>query len=66
MRAEMPFPLHGTHSDTSGESINHQLYDYCGREHLTFTHSRPGKKNDNPQVEQKNYSVVRRLGVWSL
>lgn len=60
-RVELPFPLRGIHSDTGGEFINRQLYDYCGREHLTFTRSRAGKKNDNPQVEQKNYSVVRRL-----
>ncbi len=60
-RVELPFPLRGIHSDTGGEFINRQLYDYCGREKLTFTRSRAGKKNDNPQVEQKNYSVVRRL-----
>ncbi len=60
-RVDLPFVLHGIHSDTGGEFINRQLYDYCGCERLTFTRSRAGKKNDNPQVEQKNYSVVRRL-----
>jgi hypothetical protein len=62
LRVDLPFRLLGIHSDTGGEFINRQLYDYCKREPpLTFTRSRAGKKNDNAQVEQKNYSVVRRL-----
>jgi hypothetical protein len=61
MRVDLPFRLLGIHSDTGGEFINRQLYDYCKHEPLGFTRSRAGKKNDNPQVEQKNYSVVRRL-----
>ena len=34
---------------------------YCDHEQLTFTRSRVGRKNDNPYVEQKNWSVIRRL-----
>ena len=37
------------------------LYNYCRREGITFTRSRSYKKNDSCHVEQKNWSVVRRL-----
>ena len=43
------------------EFINHHLYAYCQRKEITFTRSRPYKKNDNAHVEQKNWSVERRL-----
>ncbi len=33
---------------------------YCIKNEITFTRSRPYKKNDSCFVEQKNYSVVRR------
>ena len=37
------------------------MYSYCRREGITFTRSRSYKKNDSCHVEQKNWSVVRRL-----
>ena len=57
----LPFPLLGIDSDNGGEFINHKLYAYCRRKGITFTRSRPYKKNDGAHVEQKNWSVVRRL-----
>ena len=57
----LPFPLLGLDSDNGGEFINHHLYAYCQRREITFTRSRPYRKNDNAHVEQKNWSVVRRL-----
>jgi hypothetical protein len=33
---------------------------YCEAERITFTRIRPGRKNDNCFVEQKNYSIVRK------
>lgn len=60
-RTRLPFPLQGVDSDNGAEFINDQLIRYCSREHLTFTRGRVGHKNDNAFVEQKNWSVVRRL-----
>jgi hypothetical protein len=60
IRQRLPFPLLGLDSDNGGEFINHHLKRYCEREEITFTRSRPYRKNDNCFVEQKNYSVVRR------
>ncbi len=63
-RVDLPFTLLGIHSDSGSEFINDQLYRYCKAEHLQFTRSRAGKKNDNARVEQKNWSVVRRLSGY--
>lgn len=51
-------------SDNGAEFINNQLIRYCAQEQLTFTRSRVGRKNDNAFVEQKNWSVVRRLAGY--
>jgi len=40
---------------------NDLLYRYCQDQHITFTRSRPYRKNDQAHVEQKNWAVVRRL-----
>jgi len=61
IRGRLPFALLGLDSDNGGEFINHHLYRYCEQERITFTRSRPHRKNDNCFVEQKNYSVVRRF-----
>ena len=61
IRQRLPFPLLGLDSDNGSEFINQHLYSYCQREKITFTRSRAYKKNDNCHVEQKNWSVVRRL-----
>ena len=61
IRARLPFRLLGIDSDNGGEFITDQLCRYCDAEHLTFTRGRVGRKNDNAYVEQKNWSVIRRL-----
>ncbi len=61
LRERLPFPLLGLDSDNGSEFINETLYRYCLQEEITFTRSRPYKKNDQAHVEQKNWSIVRRL-----
>ena len=61
MSTQLPFRLLGLDSDNGGEFINDLLYRYCLAELITFTRSRPYRKNDQAHVEQKNWSVVRRL-----
>ena len=60
VRKDLPFGLLGLDSDNGSEFINDQLLKYCRQEKITFTRSRPYRKNDNCFVEQKNYSIVRR------
>jgi hypothetical protein len=57
---ELPFPLLGLDTDNGSEFINHQLFRWCADREITFTRSRPFRKNDNCFVEQKNWSVVRQ------
>ena len=57
----LPFAFLGLDSDNGSEFINHHLFTYCQRKGITFTRSRPYKKNDSAHVEQKNWSVVRRV-----
>ncbi len=61
VRERLPFPLLGLDSDNGSEFINENLAKWCRHEHITFTRSRPYKKNDNCYVEQKNGFIVRRI-----
>lgn len=56
----LPFPLRGLDSDNGSEFINNQLVSWCAEQQITFTRSRPWRKNDNCFVEQKNWAVVRQ------
>ena len=60
-QTRFPFPILGLDSDNGSEFINANLLRYCKRQHITFTRSRPYKKNDQAHVEQKNWSIVRQL-----
>jgi hypothetical protein len=51
MRKRLPFPLLGIDSDNDSAFINANLPRYCTEAGITFTHSRPYKKND--QVEAR-------------
>jgi hypothetical protein len=65
VRRRFPFAILGIDSDNGAEYINHKLMRYCQRERLTFTRSRPYRKNDNAHVEQKNWEAVRKMIGYS-
>lgn len=56
----LPFPIRGLDSDNGAEFINAHLLAWCEEHAITFTRSRPYRKNDNCFVEQKNWPVVRQ------
>lgn len=60
IEARSPFPWKSIHSDNDNAFINSQLYDYAEERHYGFTRSRPYRKNDNPHIEQKNFTHVRK------
>ena len=60
LRQRLPFPLLGIDSDNDSAFINGTLIHYCRSQRITFTRSRPYRKNDQAHVEQKNWSIVRR------
>jgi hypothetical protein len=57
---EAPAVLLGIDSDNGSEFINDQLFRYCSEHEITFTRTRPYRKNDICFVEQKNWTVVRQ------
>lgn len=65
LRRRLPFTVRGLDSDNGTEFINHHMVAYCHEQEITFTRSRPYRKNDNCYVEQKNWSVVRRAVGYS-
>ena len=60
LQARLPFPLLGIDTDNDGAFINGTLKRFCEKAEITFTRSRPWKKNDQAWVEQKNGAVVRQ------
>ena len=65
IRARLPFPIKGLHSDNGAEFINQHLLRYCEQEKITFTRGRPYRKNDTCHIEQKNWSIVRRFAGYA-
>ena len=61
IRKRTPFEWKGIDSDNGPEFINHHLINYCEKENLEFTRSRPNKKNDNAYIEEKNWTHVRKV-----
>jgi Integrase core domain len=61
LREGLPFKILGLDSDSGSEFLNAPLVEYCAAQRITFTRSRPYRKNDSCFVEQKNWAVVRRL-----
>jgi hypothetical protein len=55
-----PFEIKSIHSDSGKEFINAHLFRYCRENNITFTRSRPYKKDDNFWVENRNDKMVRR------
>lgn len=61
IQARMPFPWLGAHPDTGSEFINAFVYGWCQQEKIELSRSRPGKKNDNMYVEERNGHVIRKF-----
>ncbi len=65
IRKRLPFELLAVNTDSGSEFLNNPIVNYMssdyGRKSITFTRSRPYRKNDNAYVEQKNYTHVRQL-----
>ena len=55
IKERLPFSMLGIDSDNGAEFINAHLIRYCEEHKITFTRSRPYRKNDSCFVEQKNW-----------
>ena len=60
---QFPFPLYELHPDNGNEFLNANLLRFIAQHftHLVWSRSRPYRKNDNRNVEQKNATLVRAL-----
>ena len=60
-RERCPIPVREIHTDNGSEFINLPFISHFGQElvHARLTRGRPGYKNDNRFVEQKNSSLIR-------
>jgi hypothetical protein len=47
--------------DNGGEFVNETMIQYCLRNGIELTRSRPYRKNDQAWIEQKNGAIVRKL-----
>lgn len=56
----LPFPFVGAHPDTGSEFMNRFVIAWCEQEGIELSRSRPGHKNDNMYVEERNGHVIRR------
>lgn len=61
IQKQIPFALLGLDTDNGSEFLNYLLLQYCFDEEITFTRSRPYKKNDQCHVEEKNGSIIRKF-----
>jgi hypothetical protein len=61
LRSVLLFPLLGFDTDNDSVFMNETIKDWCEAAQVTFTRSRPYRKNDQAHVEQKNGAVVRRM-----
>jgi len=61
VRKQLPFPTLGVHPDTGSEFINRFVYDWCQRENIQMTRSRPNRKNDNRYIEERNGHIIRKF-----
>jgi len=58
---QLPFTLRGIDSDNGSEFINWHLVNYCKENNISFTRSRSYMKKDNAHIEQKNWTLVRKI-----
>ncbi|MCL5746605.1 MAG: hypothetical protein M1541_22190 [Acidobacteria bacterium] len=57
---QLPFRIHGFHSDNGSEFINHTVAKLLNKLLIEQTKSRPRHSNDNGLTEAKNGAVVRK------
>jgi len=60
-RHRFPFAIKSTDFDNGFEFVNKIMYQYCKTNNISFTRSRPYKKNDQAHIEGKNYQSVRKM-----
>jgi len=55
----VPFAIHTRHVDGGSEFINEPVFEYTQRRGMRYTRSRAYRKNDNPVVESRHWTLIR-------
>jgi len=61
IKKRLPFPWLLAHPDSGSEFINYLAKDWFLENNIKFVRSRPGMKNDNMYVEERNGHVIRKM-----
>lgn len=61
IKEQLPFPWLEGHPDSGSEFINWIAKEWFDDAKILLTRSRPGKKNDNCYVEERNGHVIRKF-----
>jgi hypothetical protein len=61
IKKRLPFPWLLAHPDSGSEFINFLAKDWFEENKIKFVRSRPGMKNDNMYVEERNGHVIRKM-----
>jgi hypothetical protein len=61
IKGRSPFAIKEIHPDNDSGIINQLVYRWTQEEGISFSRSRPNKKNDNAYIEQKNWTHVRKI-----
>ena len=56
-----PFPWLEVHPDNGGNILNYHVWTWTQEKGISYSRSRPYKKNDNCFIEQKNSTHVRKI-----
>lgn len=57
---QLPWKLRGIHPDNGDEFLNAEVINHCKWYGIEITRSRPYKKNDNCNIEERNRHVIRK------
>lgn len=60
-QGRLRIPQLGLDTDNDSAFMNQTVLDYCARQTIALTRSRPYRRKDQAWIEHKNGSVVRRL-----
>jgi hypothetical protein len=61
VKERLPFPWLLAHPDSGSEFINYLAKDYFDENDIKYVRSRPGRKNDNMYIEERNGHVIRKM-----
>jgi hypothetical protein len=59
LQSRIPFTIHQIHSDNGPEFLNDLIFSFLHSQNVSFSRSRPYRKNDNRFVEENNGSLIR-------